>query len=1037
MREYCHTYPTCPNCHEPHITGSSLEKVEFDELCDDCKEEDSELIEMENKKRKSEDFKYKRDANFLYYCPNCGSYFFNKIDLNNFENTKEMLEEKGFSNFNLPLIWKSKPNNIEKSYMEWLNPNISGKYLITWPWKDVKFMPLLIAEYAINYPKQKIVVLEDTYEEELEEINGKTFSKPSLSQIFDNFYYFDNFHEDNALEDDVRQFRNKNKNYVFYQGMKVHIYKKYIKKGFSKDNEEPHESVDLREFDSIPKPADIKNRINEEYESKVVNHVSIKEYNSSKITKRSYKADHPTFDVNVKIQREWGKLKPKFNYFDYWNILKNLQNIKILQNELAYIDVVNDYTNLNDSQIFFISINNKEFDIFNKINEIDPDLIIIPHADKLTLKYRRFMSLGQNFIRFLNNTEKNVLMFSTDINSRHNYKELIETNNIKNENFFFHTWDSYEVINEIKKNNEIENNKNSIFCSSFDEIYSEDNDISINYKILDELEIIDQTLNSIYLKIDDKDMLNKFKMFSKRLISTPLYVDEKFDNYLNFTYRDNTFNGWANQIADKYENKYEDIFNELNQPFKEIYKNEFNFSINPLIEAIKEHIKLLLNRNRNAQIFLISPLKLYQKPIKKILENDLDEEILDCVTITTWDKLKDMKIRSHKKPFVIATSYPYIDFNLYNCIFKNYTFIGSPNIINDIKLNIENRISEKITKPIVKIKEYVQAPQLLKDSLENIDVDIEEIAPLIDEFVINQSSDYPNISYSEKSTSESIHISEIDAGEDIVLITNKDDEGLFIPLEHYISFKDKNTHTMSSIKVQRNKLRDLYDKELILARNGLYASYKLLFTKFMVENLNDVPISTQLDTYSNFKELLDSSHEWLKILNNLVEKRADEKSNIQSEYIFSPKEYVANVAIKSGIDIKDSNYIKNVWLANPIELETGEGTVEVYEIDRPRNVDNLIILYNYLNDEFEDINLNESDALKTYHSALVYQKLRRQFMTNRNINPKYRHFYQQFSSELYDLIENSELFKVENARLVKLTKAVKPFKKIDNYNEYF
>ena len=62
MREYCHTYPTCPNCHEPHITGSALEKVEFDELCDDCKEEDSELIEMENKKRKSEDFKYKRDA---------------------------------------------------------------------------------------------------------------------------------------------------------------------------------------------------------------------------------------------------------------------------------------------------------------------------------------------------------------------------------------------------------------------------------------------------------------------------------------------------------------------------------------------------------------------------------------------------------------------------------------------------------------------------------------------------------------------------------------------------------------------------------------------------------------------------------------------------------------------------------------------------------------------------------------------------------------------------------------------------------------
>ena len=97
----------------------------------------------------------------------------------------------------------------------------------------------------------------------------------------------------------------------------------------------------------------------------------------------------------------------------------------------------------------------------------------------------------------------------------------------------------------------------------------------------------------------------------------------------------------------------------------------------------------------------------------------------------------------------------------------------------------------------------------------------------------------------------------------------------------------------------------------------------------------------------------------------------------------------------------------------------------------------MIILYNYLNEKYEDIDLTEADALNTYHSAMVYQKLRRQFMTNSNINPKYRYYYQKFNSELYDLMENSEVFKVENARIVKLTKPVKPYKKIVDYDEYF
>jgi hypothetical protein len=197
MRIYYHFYPACPDCHEPFVKGSPLEMEYLFELPLSCKNylEDG-LIESELKEG-FENNKYPLSDNAIIStidektweiidssksyvmvdngrklkiydtknlkCSCCDAHFHSTIDLSSSDrfaniaeaviNTEGEQAEKYLSD--LPLVWKIKPNQIEDEYIRWVRRTSRGKFLITWPWEEVKFIPLLVSEYLLNEPEKK------------------------------------------------------------------------------------------------------------------------------------------------------------------------------------------------------------------------------------------------------------------------------------------------------------------------------------------------------------------------------------------------------------------------------------------------------------------------------------------------------------------------------------------------------------------------------------------------------------------------------------------------------------------------------------------------------------------------------------------------------------------------------------------------------------------------------------------------------------------------------------------------------------------
>lgn len=78
-----------------------------------------------------------------------------KIDSSLYDNTSITKKE-----VSIPLCWEITPNPIERSYLEWIKSDkINSKiYLITWPWNEVKFIPLLVQNF-LYYQKPKTPVV--------------------------------------------------------------------------------------------------------------------------------------------------------------------------------------------------------------------------------------------------------------------------------------------------------------------------------------------------------------------------------------------------------------------------------------------------------------------------------------------------------------------------------------------------------------------------------------------------------------------------------------------------------------------------------------------------------------------------------------------------------------------------------------------------------------------------------------------------------------------------------------------------------------
>ena len=114
-------------------------------------------------------------------CDSCGCYFRNNLLINTSN-----------GNFLFPQFSEVKLNKIEESYVNWFCDDFDGKYIITWPWKSVKFIPILLSQFLFKNPACKIVVFTNSIIFESDE-----FSDSSLPNILNSLYSINNPKDNN------------------------------------------------------------------------------------------------------------------------------------------------------------------------------------------------------------------------------------------------------------------------------------------------------------------------------------------------------------------------------------------------------------------------------------------------------------------------------------------------------------------------------------------------------------------------------------------------------------------------------------------------------------------------------------------------------------------------------------------------------------------------------------------------------------------------------------------------------------------------
>lgn len=109
-------------------------------------------------------------------CDSCGCYFRNNILINNSN-----------GNFLFPQFSEVKLNKIEESYVNWICDDFQGKNIITWPWKSVKFIPILLSQFLFKNSTSKIVVFTNPIYFQSDEFSGS-----SLPNILNSLYSIKN-----------------------------------------------------------------------------------------------------------------------------------------------------------------------------------------------------------------------------------------------------------------------------------------------------------------------------------------------------------------------------------------------------------------------------------------------------------------------------------------------------------------------------------------------------------------------------------------------------------------------------------------------------------------------------------------------------------------------------------------------------------------------------------------------------------------------------------------------------------------------------
>jgi len=490
MKIYYHFYPTCPACHEPHVSGATLE-------------------------RSGNDLK----------CSSCGAHFRKGVDLvssGKFPKTVDaVIRSEGERARNeltrIPLLWEVRPNIVEDGYIRWLRKIEKGRFLITWPWKEVKFIPLLLAEYLLDNPDKKAVVVGEVADNSDRDETGV----PAMDEVYNSLIYL----ESPETDDIGREFREEMKKLdwkcVFLKKKVVHYLIKEV-------GSRGHRTEDIC-IDTVTK---CKNKLIKEikldFGEKSIRCVTRKI--NSEWRKKTLNTDG-FIDIKLDEREQWMGKKLNYKKQWLWNVLLNSGKIRRLSRMIPAASLKDpESVRTGSERLFFISSEMEPQIIFSLIESIRPHLLIIQNVDDFmkdavfggdrSRALFDFLTRSKNFL---------ILMFSTNPDVRYLYGincsgEYVGDYSVDNYDIIPHTWDSEIIVEKIKSRLEKgDYGYPNPVSSRFEELHSIRRVPELEYIRIDSLDELEDLLEEVTPLVDDS-LRSDVKRYIYDLRKTPLLV---------------------------------------------------------------------------------------------------------------------------------------------------------------------------------------------------------------------------------------------------------------------------------------------------------------------------------------------------------------------------------------------------------------------------------------------------------------------------------------------------------------------------------
>ena len=999
-RRYYHFYPTCPNrgCHEPHRDEGVLE-------CDD------ETLR----------------------CVTCETEFRRFLNLNFSIKTRDFLESIGATEEHLKktrIFWGVEPNTVESAYIDWVCNRPRGQFMITWPWGDVRFLPVLAAEYALNSRNGKIAVVGRAME------NGDAISFPALDTVFENIMYLnaEDVVKNTSMKKDLFRCIDKG---IIRKSKRIRIQIRIIGEG------ERHEHQCNQ--DTLLK---CKNRIMRELEDEwgpdAIYRITIRRDDGS--NREEILNENAPLDVTLTETDEWsGKLE----YLKDWEleVLSSSGDIHIPSSEISYRairspdDAEEDIPGV---RVMFVSENLQPEVLFPFLEKSGANTVIFQNADNFIkdIIYRGEKSKYlMNFLKNNRESDMAILMFSPQPELRHIHSRFEDVANP----LTTHTWDTEKRLEVLFRNGWSESLYSNPCFALREFIPDHGQPPDMEYVSVDEMDDLFDMIDALLEQITwQGNNLRKYVIkYFKDLRKTPLFLAGDFTKKEVFSRKGEYLNLTFNSVMGIIESVDEDVYEGMRDVWKVFSSNrpdKLSYLFDELLKLATNEIEKM---DSSIITFVVHPYDV--KGFKKLLlDGELSEYVQSGeIAAGSWSTELTSRCRlardSGKRHTVISTEQPSLNFNIYSCDINKVIFSGSKKNLDKIRDIVEKRITERFTRPVAFLREDDDAPTLLRE--------IEEIVR-DSEIVDKDDAQYPTTisveeillqplygtSDAEKTVTSgesSQHTIDIMAGDDAVVAIGRDGKIVLFPMDATLHFrKGGGTSKTEEIRISDDlkKLKGLKDVEISMSRDEIYRPLKVQFAEVMAETGRGLSIETGVFKWDTFFELLYDAVAWILYLLEAKEhlEKSDEHEDADDE--------LARKIVGSGTSARNPAYVRMWWKGYEGEASTDAGPIRIPSVEHPRNVDDMKKIYGVVNEIIPPINLSEVSAIRSYSAAMVVQKVRRSVLKGspEDISPPLKKVYMRLRPIMDKLWEQSDKFHVQYFDKIKLKKDTPAYRVIDS-----